>query len=305
MINKTKISALVASALLICAAQAQAAPTWTFTSSTTTTQTSGTPNTITMGGVTAQGWSNTNGSTNYDGYSSGTTPSPSEVSAINSYNLETAYLGVYGTNGLGVNNRDGTSGTGSGDYGDLASNAPEHAIDNNQRYDSVLFSFGSAVNLTSMTTGWVGCAAATSGSTSVCDGSTPAKTADSDFTVWYYTGSSATPFSSTATYGALGSGWTLLGSYDGGSTKGTTSISDSAGIYSSYWLIGAYNDVVSSGQTAGNDYFKIAGLTGTVCTTQGGCGPKPTPEPGTLLLMGAGMLGLMRLNTRRMVRNTV
>ncbi|MGA7178345.1 MAG: exosortase-dependent surface protein XDP1 [Thiobacillaceae bacterium] len=279
--NKTRIATLVGGAFLICGTEAHAVINWTYGGSSTSS-TPGNTVTSTAGGVTAtaQAWSNTNDGTPND------VGSGSAATAA-SYKLETAYLGVY-SGGLGVNNQDGTSiGSATGDAGDLAGTAPEHAIDNNQRYDSVLFSFsGAAVNLTSMTTGYV--------------------SGDSDFTVWYYTGSGNPSLTlANGTYGNLGAGWNLLGSYNGGSTPGATLISNSAGIYSSYWLIGAFNNVADTSSTlsAGNDYFKISGLSGTQCTSANGCGPKGAPEPGTLFLMSAGLIGLTRIKRRHLFNN--
>jgi hypothetical protein len=65
--------------------------------------------------------------------------------------LQTAYLSYWSGGGLGVTNRDAcTSSSTCGDY--MEGTSPEHAIDNNQRYDSVLFSFsdlatGTAVDI--------------------------------------------------------------------------------------------------------------------------------------------------------------
>src|SRR4051812_48909059 len=82
--------------------------------------------------VTATAWSNTLGSAN---------------------TIDAAYLGAYP--GLGVINKDSdtaASSTGT-DKGDQAegtpsnSISPEHATDNNQRYDFILFTFSKSVNL--------------------------------------------------------------------------------------------------------------------------------------------------------------
>ncbi len=277
--DKTKIAALVGSALLICAAESQAAINWAYGGATNESSTVGNTVASSAGGVTATGqaWANTNDGTSG---SSNAALGSNTLAGSASYKLETAYLNIY-SGGLVVKNQDTSTTSLYGDLNDGVS--PEHAIDNNQRYDSVLFSFTKAVNLTAMTTGYV--------------------STDSDFTVWYYAGLGA-PSLTGKTYGALGAGWILLGSNNGGSTPGTTSISNSTGIFSSYWLIGAYNDVVSSGQSAGNDYFKISGLTGTPCAPGiPGCGggPSGAPEPGTLLLMGAGLIGLVRTTRRRPV----
>ena len=116
--------------------------TWTFNNTKTNTQ----------GGITAtaSGWANTVGSANTL--------------------LDTAYITLNGSSGLGVRNNDCTgfancTGGGSDTNEGIS---PEHAIDNNGRADSILFSFTDKVNLTSFAAGWV--------------------QTDSDFTVMAYTG---------------------------------------------------------------------------------------------------------------------
>ena len=99
--------------------------------------------------------------------------------------LENAYLGSY-SGGLGVINRDGvtaTSGcTSSVDCGEgtpASQLIPEHAMDNNGRYDSILFSFTDKVSLTALQIGYP------AEGTTTCNG----VPCDSDITVLAYTGS--------------------------------------------------------------------------------------------------------------------
>nr|WP_018509030.1 exosortase-dependent surface protein XDP1 [Thiobacillus thioparus] len=233
--------------------------TWTFNNQTSNTQ----------GGITAtaSGWSNTVGSANVQ--------------------LESAYITLNGSSGLGVRNND-CSGFANCTGGGSDTNeglSPEHAIDNNGRTDSILFSFTDKVNLTSFSAGWVA--------------------TDSDFTVLAYTGAGNPASLTNQTYaGLLSNGWSLIGNFLAGSSTGAHDFANST--YSSYWLIGALNTMVGGDSTkAGNDYFKLISLAGCTCDNAPpgtpGCstGGGGVPEPGTLLLMGAGLLGLTRFKARR------
>ncbi|MBN8766246.1 MAG: PEP-CTERM sorting domain-containing protein [Thiobacillus sp.] len=243
--------------------------TWTFNNQTSNTQ----------GGITAtaSGWSNTVGSANIL--------------------LDSAYITLNGSSGLGVRNNDCTGysnctgGTTGRDTNEGVS--PEHSIDNNGRVDSILFSFTDKVNLTSFSAGWV--------------------STDSDFTVLAYTGAGNPASLANQSYaGLLSNGWSLIGNFLGGTSTGAHDFANNT--YSSYWLIGALNTFVGGDPAkAGNDYFKLISLAGCTCdnappgtpgcSTGGGGGG--VPEPGTLLLMGAGLLGLTRFRTRRVLHPAV
>jgi len=159
--------------------------------------------------------------------------------------------------------------------------------------DSILFSFTDKVNLTSFSAGWV--------------------STDSDFTVLAYTGAGNPASLANQSYaGLLSNGWSLIGNFLGGTSTGAHDFANNT--YSSYWLIGALNTFVGGDPAkAGNDYFKLISLAGCTCdnappgtpgcSTGGGGGG--VPEPGTLLLMGAGLLGLTRFHTRRVLRLAV
>lgn len=246
MNDRMQRSVLVGFLGMLLGSAAQAAISWDFTCGSCS-------NTIVYGntrsysgspagspGVTASAWANT-------------------VGASNTL-IQDAYLGAY-SGGLGVTNRDRLSG--GGDAGEGTS--PEHAMDSNDRYDSILFSFGSAVKLSQVKIGWMA--------------------TDSDITLLAWTGSGS-PTLAGASYGGLvSSGWTLAGHYSN-VVAGTPRDVNAGSISSSYWLIGAYNPTVgsSTGWTTGNDYVKVASLYGSTSNK--------TPEPGVAALLVFGLFAL-------------
>lgn len=241
--------------------------TWTYGSSST----DGSPNVD----VTASGWRNTRG--NNDGkYGTG--------------KLEPYQLGVWSWGssnqygGLGVN--DGPS--------------PQHGVDNDGRIDSVLLSFGQAVELSDVSFGWA--------------------YRDSDFTLAAYTGADPAAGTQLGNYNyrqLTSNGWSLVtgsttngtGSYDGTGSPNTYTVNNSATpIASSYWLISALNPKLSgrNGLDAKDDYFKLKAVGAKAPPSPSSRrtpSPPSIPEPSALPLLLGGLLMAGYLRHRR-VRKT-
>ncbi|TAH43550.1 MAG: PEP-CTERM sorting domain-containing protein [Betaproteobacteria bacterium] len=304
MFPRISLTITAAAVLALAPAVGQAATNWSFnlqtdapTSTTGSSSSYGNSRTYTASGVTVgvSAYSNTgnNGS------------STTSVDNSNANQLETANLAYNGSwQGLGAFNQDAggsTSTTAGKDWQEGQS--PEHSFDNNERADSALLSFGTSVNLTSITFGWWN--------------------NDSDFYVLAYSGS-GTPTLTGLTYATL-AGWTLVGNYSnpGGSTAGgefTTTLGTT--ITSSYWLIGAGGFTTGVGAHSGDtssgsylpldststkkrfDYLKLTGVEGVTNgsgTGGGGGSGSGVPEPGSLALAGAAFAGMMGLRRRKAV----
>ena len=155
---------------------------------------------------------------------------------------------------------------------------PEHAVDNNGKYEWIMLSFDKAVSLDEITLGWIG-------------GYNYGK--DADMTVL----ASAAPSTNL-------SGWTFIENlyYDGSSSDDFISRDNKLVAQldnetcASYWLIGAINPAYASSNYVGNDFFKLYSVQACVDCGQPGTG---VAEPGSLALAGLGLLGVFGLRRRK------
>ncbi len=210
-------------------------------------------------GVTASGWAS----------SSNSTSSAFEQASLNLY--------------------DGLSVSSQGE----AAGEPEHATDNDGKYESILYQFDASVSLETITIGWH---------------------KDSDLSLLRYTGTNPTSLVGLSYDTLTTNGWDLVGNYTygggysnnadltanvSGSTShfsgpldksGNAKTIDTNNLNSSYWLITALNGSFwdHSGYL-GNDYFKLKSFTGSYTAPTNP--PSSVPEPSAIILILIGFIG--------------
>lgn len=176
------------------------------------------------------------------------------------------------------------------------STSPDHSLDNHGYTDVLALNFTEDIALTSVSLGWV--------------------YNDADISILRYTGPEAgAPNIAGKTIAQLTTtgGWELVGHYanlqnDVTAPARTAEIKDAGA--SSWWLISAFNagygngtttyggtvySTCNSGLTCGNDYVKLLQVAGNVVPRN------ETPEPGSVVLLGIGLFGIMAMRRRRSV----
>ncbi len=261
----------------------------------------------------ATAWANT--------YNNPTSPVAGDIPGSSTWSNEggsgTEYASSFRTalvrfsgNGIGVRIDPPSGGdAGLGDNVTETGSSGQHALDNIGVHEFILFEFNQAVTIKEAAIGWP------SGTGSL----------DTDFTLLAYTGNNIAAGAAGEIQDGFGgsdtdiaSDMSLFNSNDGdgsgtvGFTQGGwemfnvfdmqrdqfTDIGNTNNVASTYWLVGAQNQHLLDSNHVHRDHYadfgKLLGLKGHVPSHGGGGGGGNAPEPGTLALLGIGMLGFMR-----------
>jgi PEP-CTERM motif len=183
--------------------------------------------------------------------------------------IDRAWIGNYGSNGYGVTSQSSGE-LDSSHQPDASSPLYQHAIDNVNAYESLMFSFASAVTLNSISVGFTG--------------------GHADATVLEYTGSGAPPALTGESYAdLLTNGWRIVGNLLNIGANSTDALS--GGTNSKYWMIGSYLPIGGNSSTPdGNtDAFKLTGFVAI----------NAVPEPDSIALFGIAAVAFAASRRRR------
>ncbi|MFN7933717.1 MAG: PEP-CTERM sorting domain-containing protein [Bryobacteraceae bacterium] len=191
------------------------------------------------------------------------------MTASSNTRLETGYVGQYSGAGLGACNQEENCAD------------PQHQVDNADRYDFLLFAFSAPVDPASITVRPFGDVAGndTLDGGGVCAGN--ADCADADLTYFLRTNAAAPNMTGGGGLNLAG----IIAAFSAGTDRttgpGTAAVTYSlSGTGVTYLLIAAKTDET-------NDFFKVQSVTVNTLSND-----EPTPEPATLGLMGAALVGL-------------